>query len=214
VPFELRESIPSEGWSASEHGLRHGERVERFIFREAEEAGLHMTDPLPDLLPNTHGAIVMSEVARDAGPETYRRIHDAIFRAYYGMGRDIADRDVLLDIARSGGLDAEAVREAWGSDKYEQRAHAMRHLALSLGISSTPASLICNELLIGTRPYKLLAESLDRCLLTRMSVENTQVTGAGDERAHGAGRAGDGEEGAPPTVGAEQTVAEASAKQH
>jgi predicted DsbA family dithiol-disulfide isomerase len=213
VPFELRESIPFEGWSASAHGLRHSERVEQFIFREAEQSGLRMLDPMPDLLPNTHQAIVMSEVARDAGPETYRRVHGAIFRAYYSEGRDIADRDVLLDIAGSSGLDAEAVRGAWASDRYEQRVHAMRHLALSLGISSTPASLICNELLLGTRPYKLLAESLERCLLTRMSLENTQVTGAGEERSHGAGSAGDAQEGAAPAVGAEQTAAEASTKQ-
>jgi predicted DsbA family dithiol-disulfide isomerase len=214
VPFELREGIPPEGWSATGHGLRHSERVEEFILREAEDSGMHMLDPLPDVLPNTHWAIVMSEVARDEGAETYRRIHDAVFRAYYSMGRDIAKQGVLLDIARTGGLDPETVRAAWGTEKYEQRVHAMRHLALSLGISSTPASLICNELLIGTRPYELLAESLERCMLTRASVENAQVTGAGEERAHGAGSAGDADEGAPPAVGAEQTAGEAAAGQH
>ncbi|HEY5387183.1 MAG TPA: DsbA family protein, partial [Thermoleophilia bacterium] len=116
--------------------------------------------------------------------------------------------EVLLDIARSAGLDPDSVRAAWGSEKYEQRVHAMRHLALSLGISSTPASLVCNELLLGSRPYKLLAESLERCMLTRASIENAQVTGAGDARPHGAGSAGDADEGAPPAVGAEQTAAE------
>jgi predicted DsbA family dithiol-disulfide isomerase len=218
VPFELREAIAPEGWSASEHGLRHSERVEAFIHKEAAAAGLPMLDPLPDVLPNTHRAIVMSEVARDAGPEAYRRVHDAVFGAYFGDGRDIASQDVLLEIARGAGIDPEAVRAAWGRKKYEDRVHAMRHLALSLGISSTPASLICNELLIGTRPYKLLAESMERCLLTRASVENAQVTGAGEERAHGAGSAGDAEEGAPPAVGAQQAAAEeveqASARRH
>jgi predicted DsbA family dithiol-disulfide isomerase len=214
VPFELRESIPDGGWSAIERGLRHSDHLEEFIVRQAREAGLPMLDPLPDDLPNTHRAIVMSEVARDDGAETYRRIHDGVFRAYYGEGLDIAKPEVLLDVARAGGLDVERVRRAWGTEKYEQRVHAMRHLALSLGISSTPASLICNELLIGSRPYRLLSESIERCLLTRMSVENAQVTGAGDERAHGAGSAGDAEEGAPPAVGAAQRRAEDASEQH
>lgn len=208
VPFELREAIPPEGWSAKAHGLTHSEHVEEFLLRQAVQVGRPMTIPLPDTLPNTHLAIVMSEVARDAGAGTYRTVHDAVFRAYYGEGRDIADRDVLLEIARAGGLEKEAVRAAWTSAKYEQRIHAMRHLALALGVSSTPTSLICNELLIGTRPYKLLSESIERCMLTRESVGKAQSTGAGDERAHGAGSAGDVRAGAPPAVGAEQSLAE------
>jgi predicted DsbA family dithiol-disulfide isomerase len=214
VPFELREDVPSEGWSAAARGLRHTDRVEEFILRQAAETKTPMLDPLPDMLPNTHAAIVMSEVARDNGHGTYRRVRDGIFAAYYGEGRDISDQDVLLDIARSAGLGTDAVRAAWGSEKYEQRVHAMRHLALSLGISSTPASLVCNELLIGSRPYKLLAESLERCLLTRLSIENSQVMGVGEERAHGAGSAGDAEDGAPPAVGAEQAAAEGASQQH
>jgi predicted DsbA family dithiol-disulfide isomerase len=200
--------VPPEGWSAAARGLKHTERVEAFIFKQAAETGMPIRDPLPDMLPNTHAAIVMSEVARDAGHDTYRLVKDGIFTAYYGEGRDISDPEVLLDIARSAGLDPDGVRAAWGSEKYERRVHAMRHLALSLGISSTPASLVCNELLIGSRPYKLLAESLERCMLTRASIENAQVTGAGEERPHGAGSASHADEGAPPAVGAEQTAAE------
>lgn len=214
MPFELRERIPLEGWSATEHGIRHTERVEEFIVRQAAEAGLPMIDPIPDILPNTHWAIVTSEVARDAGAEAYRAVHDGIFRAYFGDGRDIAREDVLLDVAARAGVDPDKVRDAWKSEEYEQRIHAMRHLALSLGVSSIPVALICNELLIGSRPYRLLAESVERCLLTRASVENAQVTGAGEDRSHGAGSAGDAQEGAPPAVGASQAAAEAAEGQH
>ena len=59
-----------------------------------------------DYLPNTHDALVMGELARDAGPDVHDAVHDAIFAAYFAHGRDIGDRDILLDVAAAEGLDA------------------------------------------------------------------------------------------------------------
>ncbi len=42
---------------------------------------------------------------------------------------------------------------------------------MHLGIDSTPAALICNELLIGSRPYQVLKDSIDRCLVTAENIE-------------------------------------------
>jgi hypothetical protein len=52
-----------------------------------------------------------------------------------------------------------------------ERLHQFRHIGMHLGIESTPAALICNELLIGSRPYGVLKESVDRCLVTAENVE-------------------------------------------
>ena len=41
-----------------------------------------------------------------------------------------------------------------------------------MGIDSTPAALICNELLIGSRPYQVLRDSIDRCLVTADNIED------------------------------------------
>ncbi len=133
------------------------------MLKLADEDGFPMV--LPDLIPKTHKALTLGEYARDAGPEAHMRVHAGIFAAYYGEGRDIADTTVLLDVARSAGLDAEAAGEAIADDRYAERLHSFRHLAIHLGIDATPAALICNELLIGSRPYRILKDSLDRCLV-------------------------------------------------
>jgi hypothetical protein len=44
-------------------------------------------------------------------------------------------------------------------------------VGLHLGIDSTPAALICNELLIGSRPYAVFKDALDRCLITPENVQ-------------------------------------------
>jgi predicted DsbA family dithiol-disulfide isomerase len=136
---------------------------------------------LPDLVPNTRLAMAMGEYARDRGDDVFWRVHQAIFAAYFGSGRDIGRREVLLEVARAEGLDPEAVVRAWDEGTYDARLHEFHHLALQLGIATTPSALICNELLIGTRPYGILREAVTRCLVTPASLaeEDAPHEGAG-----------------------------------
>ncbi|MBA4370473.1 MAG: hypothetical protein C0418_02710 [Coriobacteriaceae bacterium] len=166
--------MPEEGLSASKAGLGHSPRVEAHILRVASDEGESMQ--LPDHIPKTHLAIVMAEVARDLGPDVHRRTHMALFRAYYADGRDIGCKDVLLGIAESvEGLNSEQIVAAWLEDTMEERLHAFRHLAGHMGIDATPAALVCNELLIGTRPYEVLERAIAECLVTHETAEAAEA---------------------------------------
>lgn len=167
VPFELRPDIPEGGISAKEHGLGHSEKVEEHMARLAREGGFEMH--IPDLLPRTHRALVMGEVARDQG--IHRPVHRAIFSAYFADERDLGDETVLLDVAAAAGLDPADVRRAWESGSHEDRLHSFRHLATSLGVDATPSALICNQLIIGSRPYGVIRDALERCLVTEENLE-------------------------------------------
>jgi predicted DsbA family dithiol-disulfide isomerase len=164
IPFELRPDMPDEGVSAVEYGLDHPPHVEEFLKRQASAEGCEML--LPDLVPKTHRAMVAGEVARDAGPEIHRRLHGALFDAHYVQGRDIGDPSVVLAVAEEAGLLGRAVENAWERGTHERRLADFKDLAHFLGVGGTPAAVICNELLIGTRPYTQLAESVKRCLIT------------------------------------------------
>jgi predicted DsbA family dithiol-disulfide isomerase len=168
IPFELRPDIPDSGVSARAQGLEHSERVEEHLQRITRQEGLPYR-PV-DHIPNTHKAMVAGEVARDAGE--FRRFQQAIFEAYFGEGRDIGEQSVLIESAVEVGLDPESVVEAWSSGTYEDRLHAFYHLALDLGVTATPAALICNELLVGTRPYGVVRDAVERCLITPDNVES------------------------------------------
>jgi predicted DsbA family dithiol-disulfide isomerase len=170
VPFELRPAMPREGVSASAEGLGHSERVDEYLLRTADQEGFRME--LMDYVPNTHDALVMGEVARDSGTDIHEAVHAAIFSAYFADGRDIGDRDILLDVAHATGLDADAVREAWDTGTYEERLTGFAGVARMLDVGQIPAALVCNELVIGLRPYEVLQQALDRCMLTRRSAED------------------------------------------
>ncbi len=84
--------MPPEGYSAAEHGLGHPPRVEEHLRTLARREGFPLV--IPDLVPNTHRALVVAELARDAGIETHLRVHSAIFDAHFGRGLDIGAADV------------------------------------------------------------------------------------------------------------------------
>jgi predicted DsbA family dithiol-disulfide isomerase len=163
IPFELRPALAAEGVSVADLGAAHSERVEEYMRRMASESGLELS--FPSFVPNTHLALAMGEVARDAGPEVHERVHEAILSAYSASSEDIGNAEVLLRIATEQGLDPVQVSAAFAEGTYDERIHQFRHIALEMGITATPSALICNELLIGTRPYEVIAASLRRCLV-------------------------------------------------
>ncbi|PKQ16341.1 MAG: hypothetical protein CVT67_05165 [Actinobacteria bacterium HGW-Actinobacteria-7] len=168
VPFELRPQLPGEGVPVSELGTPHSEHVEQHIRRMAKEAGQDLV--IPDFVPNTHYALGLGEYARDQGNRIHEAVHEAIFSAYSGKGLDIGREDVLLDIASAAGLDREEAAKVFAEGRYDDRLHQFYHLAVSLGITATPSALVCNELLIGSRPYEVLEDALERCLVTEHNI--------------------------------------------
>lgn len=172
VPFELRPDMPDKGLSASRDGLSHSSRVEQRLIELAAKEGERMV--LPDLIPKTHDAMVLAEMGRDRGEDVFWPLHMDIFREYFVAGRDIGARDVLIPVGVRHGIPEAEVVEAWDSGRYDERLHDFRHLALHLGIEETPSAIICNELLIGSRPYEVLRATVQRCLVRPATIEHAE----------------------------------------
>lgn len=169
VPFELRPDMPPEGLSASRDGLAHSPRVEKRLIELAAQEGERMQ--LPDLVPRTHEAMALAELGRDAGEDVFWPLHLDIFREHFVHGRDIGDREVLVAVGEKHGFDRDEMASVWDSGRYDARLHEFRHVALHLGIRETPAAIICNELLIGSRPYGVIREAVQRCLVRPDTIE-------------------------------------------
>lgn len=170
VPFELRVDMPDEGYQMSElEAAGHSDRVEDHLMKVAARDGFPMV--VPPFLPKTHLALALAEIGRNQGDVAHRAIHAAVFDAYFGRGLDIGSREVLLGVAKAQGYDLDEVGRVWDEGVYDERLHQFRHVGISLGLDSTPAALICNELLIGSRPYQVLKDAVDRCLIDAGNIE-------------------------------------------
>ena len=170
VPFDLHPEIPPEGVSAARiYGHRRDEVEARF--RELlEPTGLPFS--LPERIPRTRDALEVAEWVRRQDPDVFDAVHRALFVAYWGEGRDIGDRDVVLEIVAQAGADADGAAAALAARETADAVDAWRNTALDAGVSGTPAWLFDGDFLVpGCQPRELF----DR-VVTRLRARNDDRT--------------------------------------
>jgi predicted DsbA family dithiol-disulfide isomerase len=114
-----------------------------------------------DFIPNSHPALNVSELARERG--VHEPLHSRLMTAYWGEGRDIGDVEVLLEEAAAFGLEADEVREAATSGKYEDRIRASTAAVLELGAGGVPAFAVDDRVLIpGAQPHELFERVMSK----------------------------------------------------
>jgi predicted DsbA family dithiol-disulfide isomerase len=134
------------------------------VYPMAQERGMVMK--LPPVQPRSRKAHEAAEFARQSG--RLDAMNNALFKAFFEDGRDLADIEVLLDIGQSVGLDAGELREALTSGRYEQRVIEDQQLARQIGISGVPALIVTAGaqayLVSGAQPYEAVKDVIARAI--------------------------------------------------
>jgi predicted DsbA family dithiol-disulfide isomerase len=82
--------------------------------------------------------------------------HQAMFRAYFAEGRNIADEAVLLDVAASVTLEKEMARKVLQEKTYKKEVDQDWRRAYDLGITAAPTFLMGFSRLVGAQAYEVL----------------------------------------------------------
>ena len=110
-------------------------------------------------LSNSRYALMAAEFAREQG--RFQEFHSATFSAYFSLGLDIGDLDVLTQLAGSAGLDPDAMKQAVQAGKYVSRLEQVRQEAGVLGITGVPAfSIGDREPIVGAQPLDVFRKAL------------------------------------------------------
>ena len=138
----------------------------------ADERGLVMRVPRRGL--RSRRALQASLFARRHGG--FRELDRAIYRARFEKDVDISDLDVLKDLARGAGIDADALAYAVKANAHLEDLNADLILAGQLGINGVPTAFIgpeadglfaffsAAEPVIGAVPFEWLGAAIDRAL--------------------------------------------------
>jgi predicted DsbA family dithiol-disulfide isomerase len=137
------------------------------VYPMAQERGMVLK--LPPVQPRSRKAHEAAEFARQAG--RLDAMNNALFKAFFEDGRDLAEIEVLLDIGQAVGLDAGELREALTSGRYEQRVIEDQQLARQIGISGVPALIVTAGaqayLVSGAQPYEAVKDVIARAIADR-----------------------------------------------
>lgn len=108
-------------------------------------------------------------------------VAEALFRAHFAEGRNLAEPQVLVDAGVAGGLDEARIRALLASDEGRAEVEAGLEQARALGISSVPTFVIDGRYAIqGAQPPEVLAQAL-----AQIVAENSPASGPGDDAACG-----------------------------
>jgi len=141
-PFDLRSGKRNPDGTI-DHSVDDGkdedyyEQAKQNVRRLQEEYDVEMTLDVAtdvDSLP----AQVVSYHVEETHPEQWLEFDGAVFDALWKRGRDIGDRDVLVDVAEEAGLDASIVDEALEDDELRERVREAFADAQEQGVTGVP----------------------------------------------------------------------------
>ena len=150
-PFQLNPTLPPEGIARAEYlaqkfgSLARAEARYAPISAAAARCGLAFNPARITRVPNTFDAHRL--IAYSARYKVEDAVVTALFNAYFVDGCDLGQREILAELARSAGLDAESVRMYLASSDGENEVRVAESAARGLYISSVPAFVIDGQYL-------------------------------------------------------------------
>lgn len=121
LPFQLNPTMPMEGISRREYRIRKFGSWERSMELDAkvvavgEIEGIHFAFDRIERTPNTVDAHRLIWLADQEGLQN--AIVEALFRAYFTEGRDISNRQTLIDVVADAGLDQQRADAVLNSEE-------------------------------------------------------------------------------------------------
>ena len=113
------------------------------------------------------------------GNELQGRVKEALLAAYFTEARNVADHDVLRDVAQAEGLDATRVEEVLGSREFEGDVHADVAQAQAYGASGVPFFVIDQKYGVsGAQPTEVFTQVLERAWAESQPKIEVLATGA------------------------------------
>lgn len=164
-PFQLDETIPEGGVDRAAYMAKKFPNAAQLagaherLTSLGSEQGIAFDFDAIKRSPNTLDAHRLARWAEQEGLQNY--VIERLFRAYFEQGRDVGDRETLVQIAASAGMDAEATRAALASERdvaetRDEIAHWRR-----AGVNGVPFFIFDGRLaLSGAQPVETFAAAM------------------------------------------------------
>lgn len=167
-PFELNPEMVKGGEDIIEHlSGKYGSppeqmiRAQESIRARGAEVGFEFDLDKRTRIYNTFDAHRLLHWAAIEGKQ--RELKEALFKAYFGEGRDPGDHEVLLELAGRVGLDTRRARQILESEEYAREVRTEEQFYREHGINAVPSLIVNGRYLIqGGQPVQVFEQLLRR----------------------------------------------------
>ena len=147
--FQLNPDMPPEGMDRRSYletkfgGPEGAARVYDRIAREADAAGLEIDFDRIERTPNTMDAHRLIRWSETTGNQP--AVAEQLFARYFERGEDISDRDVLLDVATTAGMERDVVANLLSGDTDRAELGREDAEARRMGVTGVPTFIVAGR---------------------------------------------------------------------
>ncbi len=157
--FPLHPETPSEGLSLKDLFAGRGLDLDAM---HARMKALMDGEGLPyNRRTHTYNSRLAQELAKWADSKPgFERIHDALYKAYFVHGQNLADKEALYAIVQSVGLPIDEARTVIEERTFKDAIDADWQKARHYGITGVPSFVAGGSKVVGAQPYEVLSHLL------------------------------------------------------
>jgi predicted DsbA family dithiol-disulfide isomerase len=117
---------------------------------------------LPKHRSNSRNALIGAEIARKMGK--FKQYHESIWRVHWEEKKDIADINVLKDVASGVGIDPEIFERELANPEFNAVLEDNDKEAERIGVASVPSYVLGKRIVVGNIFMRELKRELERFL--------------------------------------------------
>lgn len=176
-PFQLDPDLPNTPQPLKERlQEKFGPQMEAMIQRvtsAANDEGLDLRFDEAQAVNTLTAHRLLWWAEQEAGPAIQRALAEKLFEAHFTNGENVADPNVLADLAAEAGLDRERARAFLDSDEGTADVQAQIDRAQRLGIRAVPTFVFNDESAVqGAQPADTFRRVLDDVMEEGKSVSS------------------------------------------
>jgi predicted DsbA family dithiol-disulfide isomerase len=146
LPFQLNPAMPKDGVGRREYRTKkfgsweRSQELDARVVAVGQSEGIHFAFDRIERTPNTLDAHRLVWLAERKGvPDA---VVEALFRAYFTEGRDIGNRQTLLDVVAEAGLDRHGAEAVLNSNDGLEAIKEADALARRFGVDGVPFFIV------------------------------------------------------------------------
>jgi predicted DsbA family dithiol-disulfide isomerase len=153
LPFQLNPTMPKEGISRREYRIRkfgsweHAQELDARMIAVGKAEGIEFAFDRIERTPNTLDAHRLIWLAHKQGVQD--AVVEALFRAYFTEGRDISNRQLLIEVVSEAGLDRQRAEAVQDSDDGMDAIKEANDLARRHRVDGVPFFVINGKITLG-----------------------------------------------------------------
>jgi predicted DsbA family dithiol-disulfide isomerase len=166
-PFQLNPDLPVEGMSRQDYlsskfgGAERAREIYDRVSQAGTGAGIDFRFDDIQAQPNTVDAhqLILLALAFDAQDG----VVESLFTGYFFEGRDLRDRQTLIELAERGGLQRSEAERCLETQQLRKQVEEQQNHALSLGVQGVPFFIFDQKLAAsGAQPPEVLVDAMEQ----------------------------------------------------